>query len=172
MKLKLFCAAVAMTISAAAANAATYVYVGSWQVDDGSYWADEPMAYTGQEAAALLFGGSADDYAISTLGSSLVTIDNLSWVSTWGGACAGANPCGTKVAEDYKVSTGGFYLNPGDTSAYVTDWAIGSQYTNYAFKITDSQPGAVPEPATWAMLIAGFGLIGAAMRRRRISVSA
>ena len=27
--------------------------------------------------------------------------------------------------------------------------------------------GAVPEPASWAMLIAGFGLTGAAMRRRR-----
>ena len=27
--------------------------------------------------------------------------------------------------------------------------------------------GAVPEPATWAMLIAGFGLVGAAARRRR-----
>jgi uncharacterized repeat protein (TIGR03803 family) len=27
--------------------------------------------------------------------------------------------------------------------------------------------GAVPEPASWAMLIAGFGLSGAAMRRRR-----
>lgn len=26
--------------------------------------------------------------------------------------------------------------------------------------------GAVPEPAAWAMLIAGFGLVGAAMRRR------
>jgi hypothetical protein len=25
----------------------------------------------------------------------------------------------------------------------------------------------VPEPASWAMLIAGFGLTGAAMRRRR-----
>lgn len=27
-------------------------------------------------------------------------------------------------------------------------------------------PGAVPEPATWAMLIAGFGLVGTAARRR------
>ncbi len=27
--------------------------------------------------------------------------------------------------------------------------------------------GAVPEPATWAMMVAGFGLAGAAMRRRR-----
>jgi len=27
--------------------------------------------------------------------------------------------------------------------------------------------GAVPEPATWAMMIAGFGAVGLAMRRRR-----
>jgi hypothetical protein len=30
----------------------------------------------------------------------------------------------------------------------------------------------VPEPATWAMLIAGFGLVGTAMRRRRTAVAA
>lgn len=29
------------------------------------------------------------------------------------------------------------------------------------------EPGAVPEPATWAMMIGGFGLVGGAMRRRR-----
>jgi hypothetical protein len=32
-------------------------------------------------------------------------------------------------------------------------------------------PGAVPEPATWAMMILGFGVIGAGMRRRRVNVS-
>lgn len=30
---------------------------------------------------------------------------------------------------------------------------------------------AVPEPATWAMMIAGFGLAGAAMRRRNVRTS-
>jgi hypothetical protein len=29
--------------------------------------------------------------------------------------------------------------------------------------------GAVPEPATWAMMIGGFGMVGGAMRRRRAS---
>jgi hypothetical protein len=33
-------------------------------------------------------------------------------------------------------------------------------------------PGPVPEPASWAMLIAGFGLVGAVARRRRMAVSA
>ncbi len=28
--------------------------------------------------------------------------------------------------------------------------------------------GVVPEPATWAMMIAGFGLVGAMVRRRRL----
>ena len=30
----------------------------------------------------------------------------------------------------------------------------------------------VPEPASWAMLIAGFGVIGAALRRKSRAVSA
>ena len=38
--------------------------------------------------------------------------------------------------------------------------------------LTISAVNAVPEPASWAMLIAGFGLTGAAMRRRRTSAVA
>jgi hypothetical protein len=34
-----------------------------------------------------------------------------------------------------------------------------------------SGPGDVPEPASWAMMLAGFGLIGAAMRRQRCRIS-
>jgi hypothetical protein len=32
-------------------------------------------------------------------------------------------------------------------------------------------PVAVPETATWAMMLGGFGLLGSAMRRRRVNVS-
>ena len=34
-----------------------------------------------------------------------------------------------------------------------------------------AQPGAVPEPASWAMMIAGFGLVGGAIRRQRVEVA-
>ncbi len=36
---------------------------------------------------------------------------------------------------------------------------------------SDGLAGAVPEPATWAMLIAGFGLVGTMLRRRRAVVA-
>jgi hypothetical protein len=41
--------------------------------------------------------------------------------------------------------------------------------------ITDFTGGAgpgVPEPASWALMIGGFGLAGAALRRRRSLVAA
>jgi hypothetical protein len=34
------------------------------------------------------------------------------------------------------------------------------------------QIGSVPEPASWALMIAGFGLVGASLRRRRAAVAA
>ncbi len=37
---------------------------------------------------------------------------------------------------------------------------------SYGNLVTNVSVGAVPEPASWAMMIAGFGLIGHAMRRR------
>jgi hypothetical protein len=40
------------------------------------------------------------------------------------------------------------------------------------FTLSTPPNGVIPEPASWAMLIAGFGLTGAAMRRRRSTVAA
>ena len=39
------------------------------------------------------------------------------------------------------------------------------------FRFTAVTPAAVPEPATWAMMIGGFGLAGGALRRRATSVT-
>ena len=39
--------------------------------------------------------------------------------------------------------------------------------TSVTFTFYDADPTVVPEPAAWAMMIAGFGLVGAALRRRK-----
>ena len=67
-----------------------------------------------------------------------------------------------------RVESGGqFYYG----FAYTTDNVLNS----YGFE-NQANTGilgttAVPEPATWALMIAGFGLVGAAMRRRRTAAS-
>lgn len=38
---------------------------------------------------------------------------------------------------------------------------------DFAGVVTISNGAAVPEPATWALMISGFGLAGMALRRRR-----
>jgi hypothetical protein len=54
---------------------------------------------------------------------------------------------------------------------------VGGQSTSllptkiYAFKVSGADAvGIVPEPATWAMMIAGFGMVGATIRRRSRTV--
>ncbi len=37
---------------------------------------------------------------------------------------------------------------------------------DFTLTLTDTRPAVIPEPATWAMLLAGFGLVGLLLRRR------
>ena len=150
---------------------ASYTYVGSWEVDQGPSWGSQPAAYSGQQAAALLFGGNASDYAISTVGSSPSTINHEAWYSVLG--YNGPNNGGIAFADSYLSSNSsqnpGYYFSGnnayrmGDSteaaSAYVSDNAD-SGNINYAF--TGS---AVPLPPS--VLLLAPGLAGFfAMRRK------
>lgn len=63
-----------------------------------------------------------------------------------------------------------FSLAPGETLN-----SIEFISTGVAFELDDlvftGQATAVPEPASWAMMIAGFGLVGGALRRRDVRLA-
>jgi hypothetical protein len=56
---------------------------------------------------------------------------------------------------------GGGYESDNHTVGIYT-----SKGTGTAVKLVDSVIGTVPEPASWAMMVGGFGLVGGALRRR------
>lgn len=172
-------AAMAVFGSPAPANATTYTYAGSWQVDQGPHWSSSPpngpLAYTGREAAALLFGGTASHYVISTVDNDPAHINFSAWYSVIGYG-GNQNNGGSILADDYFSKYLGLYYGPTSgypandpkaaASAYVDDNAGGERFINFAFIAS-----GVPEPATWAMLLIGFGGIGFAMRRRPVGAA-
>ena len=67
---------------------------------------------------------------------------------------------------------GGFVFNysSGDPAGNGSSWS-GYSVPNMQYSATFG--GAVPEPASWALMLGGFGLVGGAMRasRRKAAVS-
>ena len=81
-----------------------------------------------------------------------------------GGDFAGGLPSSLTFSGVRYVGTLTGYDEPGLTTR---------DYDNPAFFLnadTATIGGAVPEPAAWALMLAGFGLVGGAMRRRQATV--
>jgi hypothetical protein len=165
-----FVAAAAMATPASAA----WVYLGSWYVGDGPLWTDNPPVMSGLDVAAMKWPGWSA-YAISTIDANPANINFSAFVDGW------ADPTflTTPVAQGFKLDTGGggYNSNPGFGTAYsawVLDHSCFNRYDDITAVCGPGEPGlnhafgmVVPEPGTWAMLIAGFGLVGTAVRRRK-----
>jgi fibronectin-binding autotransporter adhesin len=112
-----------------------WALAGSWTPYGGPLWTTGTApTLSATEAAALLFGGSAIDYRISSVSNQVADIDDMAWYDVYA--------IGRSLfSSTYKVDGNGdgFYNQPGDTSAYVSDNFVND--TNYAFTLTSGIGG-------------------------------
>jgi hypothetical protein len=59
----------------------------------------------------------------------------------------------------------------GHTMRFTWEVPDGVSYTSASGSFMNGVPSAVPEPATWAMMIVGVGLVGATLRRRGLAAA-
>jgi hypothetical protein len=157
----------AALLGASALASAMPVFVGEWELYSGAYRQDNPPVLSGQQAAAMLFGGSASDYLISTAGADAADINRLAWYDHYGYRDSQA-----EHAQDYYADANGngLYDWEKDASAMVMDHAYNGPgpypFVNYAFRVQADT--AVPEPLSVGLMGAGLlGLALALVRRRR-----
>lgn len=102
-----------------------------------------------------------------TLGGTILNFKNLT--NPWTSANLLSGSVGNFDASDVTLTSGTLRVDFSNTgTGSVGPFAIGD-----TFKIGLS-PGAVPEPATWALMLLGFGFVGGALRskkRQKVTVS-
>jgi hypothetical protein len=91
-------------------------------------------------------------------------------LGSYSGSCYSTG-CGYTgwIKSTYIIETAGTYtLKLGVANSVDTIYHSGLAFAGLVIddKPIDPTPGAVPEPATWAMMILGFGLVGYSARRR------
>lgn len=103
------------------------------------------------------------------LGEFVFQFGNGTLFGTYQGVIDFVSPGNFAIAQSHVVTGGTGFFN-GTTGSFKSagqlTFPMGRPTINQRFEGVLSVPG-VPEPATWGMLIFGFGVIGSALRSRR-----
>ncbi|TFU06590.1 PEP-CTERM sorting domain-containing protein [Polymorphobacter arshaanensis] len=156
------------------------------------------MGFSTAASAVTVYGTltSADDIAsfsiiVTTPGTvtftafAMPTFDSIfSLYAMPSGSLLAVNDDGYVPGHDTYDSFIGITLGAGKYQLDVTSYAnfpngdLGSGYSggsgyplggDFSVEVTGA---AVPEPASWALMIAGFGMVGTSLRRRKVALAA
>ena len=164
----------ALTMSTAASAATLY---------------DQTNIPAGQSTQSFTFSGAADQTSLSFAGynpPSFTVLSNLMVQLDGMGAnlLSGIYDYTPAASRPYAFNTngelrfGGYTVGSYDTftttfasvagSSYTLSYDLNTSGTPNGLRVTTAAvAGAVPEPATWALMILGMGAVGFAMRRRK-----
>jgi hypothetical protein len=182
IKILALAAASAMVLAAPAMAATiTYTLTGNFQGTLNGQAFDTFATFTGVGDTNTFDGTTVQLSSLKAVAGG-VTYTSLSQGYAFNNQGNGLSGFGTASGFDFLGFT-------GLSTAYDVNTAIGATPLTYAYGgqpfptdngtaafsgasnviFSASVAGAVPEPATWAMMICGVGMVGGAMRRRRVS---
>ncbi len=119
----------------------------------------------------LSFGTSASSEAASSVFTHALLFAPavVNWNGSTGRIGLATNyVSGASLGTNTATFAGSFASLGMTQGTYTWTWGSGATADSLTINIGRvTQPGAVPEPATWAMLILGFGILGGALRRRK-----
>jgi hypothetical protein len=157
---KLLATTAILTFMASSASAATdlkFVLTG----DYGATWT--------LPASPVPSAWSIAAFRVSAVGGTwggTIAVRNLLFSAKGGGMLIDGSPF------DFASQGQGLFTGPTSAPDFRTGtFNLTRLSPNQAGNGTLTISNAIPEPATWAMLIAGFGLVGMAARRRRETVA-
>jgi hypothetical protein len=144
-----------------------------YQADDWQYAFTIPMVPSSNSGTGYLYLTSSGVIQLANAGGNPVTYPfagNPGFYFRQGQPVqfTPSNPADWIATGSWSVSSGKVEFDIVDNHLFGADFALSWAIT-CANDIIQGQVSGVPEPATWAMIICGFGLVGGAMRRRKPS---
>ena len=156
----------AVMVAAAPASASSFAWT---QGSDGDNWSQaiapevaNQISFSGEDSSygTGLFGAMAHSHGQALNWSIVLTVDGVDqtvFAQFLSGGQTALNSLGTINFAGGTVSAVGFTCDDCSFNTY-------HQFSDTVITLGN---GAVPEPQRWALMIAGFGIVGAAARRRR-----